>query len=76
MLNLLQQYVTEHNITLKEEDFPSTEAFLFHYAEYKDYDILLLDIEMANMDFCCPRWFFRPPIPTIRPIKRTGYPQI
>ena len=32
------------------DTFPSAEAFLFHYAEKKDYDILLLDIEMGAMD--------------------------
>ena len=30
--------------------FPSAESFLFRYAEDKDWDILLLDIEMGNMD--------------------------
>ena len=30
--------------------FPSAEAFLFNYAEEKDFDILLLDIEMGKMD--------------------------
>lgn len=30
--------------------FPSAENFLFCYAEKKDYDILLLDIEMGKMD--------------------------
>ena len=30
--------------------FPSAEAFLFRYEEEKDYDLLLLDIEMGNMD--------------------------
>ncbi len=30
--------------------FASAESFLFHYAEKKDYDILLLDIEMGEMD--------------------------
>ncbi|MEG1304103.1 MAG: hypothetical protein RSD19_00810, partial [Oscillospiraceae bacterium] len=28
----------------------SAEAFLFDYAEHKDYDILLLDIEMEQID--------------------------
>ena len=31
-------------------EFPSAEAFLFDYAENQNYDILLLDIEMANMN--------------------------
>jgi DNA-binding LytR/AlgR family response regulator len=30
--------------------FPSAEAFLFNYEDDKDYDILLLDIEMGNMN--------------------------
>ena len=30
--------------------FPSAEAFLFHYEENKNYDVLLLDIEMGKMD--------------------------
>lgn len=32
------------------ERFPSAEAFLFRYEERKDFDVLLLDIEMAGMD--------------------------
>ncbi len=30
--------------------FPSSESFLFEYGERKDFDILLLDIEMGGMD--------------------------
>ncbi len=30
--------------------YPSAEAFLFQFAEQKDYDILLLDVEMGGMD--------------------------
>lgn len=29
--------------------FPSAESFLFDYEEHKDYDILLLDVEMKEM---------------------------
>lgn len=29
--------------------FPSAESFLFDYAEHKDYDILLLDVEMQEL---------------------------
>ena len=32
------------------EIFPSAEAFLFRYEERKDFDVLLLDIEMTGMD--------------------------
>ena len=32
------------------QNFPSAEAFLFHYEEEKDFAVLLLDIEMGQMD--------------------------
>ena len=32
------------------DTFSSAENFLFDYAEESDYDILLLDIEMGEMD--------------------------
>ena len=35
---------------LETERFPSAEAFLFRYEERKDFDVLLLDIEMTGMD--------------------------
>jgi len=38
---------TKNNIYI--ETFPSAESFLFHYEECKDYDILLLDVEMKEM---------------------------
>jgi len=36
--------------TVKIRTYPSAEAFMFNYAEEKDFDILLLDIEMGKMD--------------------------
>lgn len=36
--------------TVTISTFPSAEAFLFQYAEEKDFDILLLDIEMEEMN--------------------------
>ena len=38
------------NAEIELESFPSAEAFLFRYQEKKDFDVLLLDIEMAGMD--------------------------
>ena len=35
---------------IQAEVFPSAESFLFRYAEDKEWDILLLDIEMGAMD--------------------------
>ena len=50
VLSLLKNWAEKNQITIQTECFPSAEAFLFHYAEDKTYDILLLDIEMGNMD--------------------------
>lgn len=35
---------------IKIDSFHSAEEFLFHYEEEKDYDILLLDVEMGEID--------------------------
>lgn len=43
-------WALKENITVNIEKFPSAESFLFYYAEHKDFDILLLDIEMKSMN--------------------------
>lgn len=40
--------IGKHNV--KIDKFMSAEAFLFHYAECKEYNILFLDIEMKHMN--------------------------
>ena len=45
----VSSWAEERKITPIVDAFPSAEAFLFHYADEKDYDILLLDIEMRKM---------------------------
>ena len=45
---LVREWAGEKSVRIK--GFSSAEAFLFHYEEEKDFDILLLDIEMAAMD--------------------------
>ncbi|MEF2781868.1 MAG: LytTR family DNA-binding domain-containing protein [Clostridium sp.] len=47
---LLHIWQEETNISLQIETFTSAENFLFHYAEDKLYDIILLDIELGGMD--------------------------
>ena len=44
------RWASEQNIPVLTHVFPSAEAFLFRYAEDKEWDILLLDIEMGAMD--------------------------
>lgn len=50
ILNLIQKWAEKMQHIIQIKLFPSAENFLFHYAEQKDYDILLLDIEMGGMD--------------------------
>ena len=47
---ILISWAQERQANIQAEVFPSAEAFLFRYAEDKDWDILLLDIEMGAMD--------------------------
>ncbi len=47
---LLNRWAGQSGMLLHTDTFPSAEAFLFCYAEQKDFDILLLDIEMDKMD--------------------------
>ena len=47
---ILNSWAEQRLIDIQAEVFPSAESFLFRYAEDKDWDILLLDIEMGAMD--------------------------
>lgn len=48
--SLVKKWVLHKKYTADICIFESAEAFLFRYAEDKDFDILLLDIEMGDMD--------------------------
>ena len=48
--SIVNTWALAQNHLVKIQTFPSAEAFLFQYAEEKDYDILLLDIEMGEMN--------------------------
>ncbi len=45
---LVEKWAEESGLSVRLDSFSSAESFLFHYAEKKDYDILLLDIEMGE----------------------------
>ncbi|MCD8131583.1 MAG: LytTR family DNA-binding domain-containing protein [Lachnospiraceae bacterium] len=49
-IHLIRDWARERQLSVQLEDFPSSESFLFRYAEEKSFDILLLDIEMGAMD--------------------------
>lgn len=48
--DILNSWADQRQANIQAEVFPSAEAFLFRYAEDKEWDILLLDIEMGAMD--------------------------
>ena len=47
---ILNSWEEERQLDICAEVFPSAESFLFRYAEDKQWDILLLDIEMGAID--------------------------
>ena len=48
--DILKAWAQDRKVVVQPERFPSAEKFLFHYADDKAWDILLLDIEMGAMD--------------------------
>ena len=48
--DLVRQWSQRTGARTETEQFPSAEAFLFRYSEQKDFDVLLLDVEMGAMD--------------------------
>ena len=48
--DLLIDWSENRQLGIQAQIFSSAESFLFRYAEDKDWDILLLDIEMGSMD--------------------------
>jgi len=70
---LVSLWARQHNLLVQPDTFPSAEAFLFHYAEHKDYDILLLDVEMGQMDGVTMAKTIRKENETIQIIFITGY---
>ena len=50
LTSLVQEWVKATKTFVNVSDFASAEAFLFKYEEDKNFDILLLDIQMKAMD--------------------------
>ena len=47
---ILTDWASDRQVGVRSQVFSSAESFLFRYAGDKDWDILLLDIEMGAMD--------------------------
>ena len=48
--SILNDWAQDRQAVVQAKRFTSAENFLFHYADDKVWDVLLLDIEMGNMD--------------------------
>lgn len=73
VLNLTKEWAVHTQHTLHIDTFPSAESFLFHYADQKDYDILLLDVEMGDMDGVSLAKRIRKENETVQIVFITGY---
>lgn len=70
---LVNEWAQTANVPVHIDTFSSAEAFLFHYAENKNYHILLLDIEMGEMDGVTLAKTLRKENETLQIIFTTGY---
>lgn len=73
VLDMVQRWGNRSGHMIRTNIFTSAENFLFHYEEESDYDILLLDIEMGQMDGVTLAKKLRKNNNTIQIIFITGY---
>ncbi len=71
---LLTEWAKERGYMAPAKWFPSAESFLFHYAENKAYNILLLDIEMGETDGVALAKKVRQEDENLQIVFITGYP--
>lgn len=72
-ISLTENWAKGAGVSLSVSAFSSAEEFLFRYEECKEYDILLLDIEMGEMDGVALAKRLRKDNETIQIIFITGY---
>ena len=73
ILNMVNHWAAAAGHVVHTDAFASAEDFLFHYAEEKDYDLLLLDIEMGAMDGVTMAKKLRRQNDTLQIVFITGY---
>ena len=71
---MVSEWAAASGHIVRIDRFPSSEAFLFRYAEDKSYDILLLDIEMDGLNGVELAKQIRAENETVQVIFVTGYP--
>lgn len=73
VLDMVHAWAADFGHVVHTDTFFSAESFLFHYAEESNYDILLLDIEMGEMDGVTMAKQLRRSNDTVQIIFITGY---
>ncbi|MCD8156405.1 MAG: LytTR family DNA-binding domain-containing protein [Clostridiales bacterium] len=71
--SLIDLWAKEEASSVRVEEFPSAESFLFCYEADKQWDILLLDIEMGDMDGVSLAKRLRQDNETLQIVFVTGY---
>lgn len=71
----VDKWAKKSKISAAVNEYSSAEAFLFAYEEKKDYDLLLLDIEMAGISGVEMAERIRREDETIQIVFITGYPE-
>lgn len=72
---LIKKWTRNKKYQILIDIFQSAEAFLFHYTQNKEYDILLLDIEMKKMDGVTLARMIRKSNKSVQILFITGYSQ-
>lgn len=73
VLDMVHAWAADIGHVVHTDTFSSAESFLFHYAEESNYDILLLDIKMGEMDGVTMAKQLRRSNDTVQIIFITGY---
>lgn len=71
--NMTEEWAAKAGHSLCLSEFTSAESFLFHYEDKKEYDILLLDVEMGEMDGVALAKKIRKENETVQIVFITGY---
>ncbi len=71
--DIVENWANDRKLNTEIKIFSSAESFLFHYADHKEYDILLLDVEMGKMDGVTMAKQVRKDNATVQIVFITGY---
>ncbi len=72
--SLVKGWAEQAGVCVELKTYPSAESFLFQYEEEKDFDILLLDIEMGQLNGMELARKIRQDNRTVQIVFITGYP--